>query len=189
MAAKNSDHSYGYVAKAFHWGMFLILLGLVVLGIYMSDLSPETPDQMREKFAFYDWHRSFGLLILLLVVFRLGWRLINPVPKLPTATSRIEVLSAHIVHGLLYVMMFIQPITGWIMSSLLARPVKFFGLELPALADKNKDLGKVFEETHEIIGYILIFVFVIHMGAALFHHFIRKDDVLRRMVPGMDKPA
>jgi len=187
MAARNTDHSYGFVAKAFHWGMFVILLGLVVLGMYMSDLSPETPEQMREKFSLYDWHRSFGLLILLLVVFRLGWRMINPVPKLPTATSRIEVLSAHIVHGLFYLLMFILPVTGWVMSSFLARPVKFFGLELPALAENNKAMGEVFEEIHEVIAFILIFVFVIHLGAALFHHFIRKDDVLLRMVPGFDK--
>ncbi len=181
MAIKNTDTSYGNIAKAFHWGMFLLLLGMVLLGSYMHELPADTPAQMGYKFGLYDYHKSFGILILVLVIFRLGWRMINPVPKMPDTMSKIENLSAHAMHMLLYVIMFAQPLFGWLMSSYAGRPVKFFGLELPALADKDKAMGDIFHEAHEIAALLLVVAFFIHVAAALFHHYVRKDDVMERM--------
>lgn len=181
MAAKNTDTSYGNIARAFHWGMFILLLGMVVVGIYMHDLPADTPEQMLHKFGLYDLHKSFGILILLLVTFRLGWRMINPVPKMPDTMSRIEKSSAHAMHMLLYAVMFAQPLFGWLMSSYGGHPVKFFGLGLPALADKDKAMSDIFLEAHEITAMLLVAAFSIHVGAALFHHYIRKDDVMERM--------
>ena len=181
MAIKNTDTSYGTIAKAFHWSMFVLLLGMVILGNYMHDLPADTPEQMGYKFGLYDYHKSFGVLILLLVIFRLVWRRINPVPKMPDTMSRIDGLSAHAMHMLLYVIMFAQPLFGWLMSSYGGHPVKFFGLELPALADKDKAMGDFFHEAHEITALILVVAFVVHVAAALFHHYVRKDDVMERM--------
>ena len=187
MAVKNTDTSYGVIAKVFHWGMFLILFGLVGVGLYMSDLPADTPDQMVYKFGLYDQHKSFGILILMLVAARLIWRVINPVPKMPDTMSRLEGLSAHAMHMLLYVIMFAQPLSGWLMSSFGGYPVKFFGIGLPALAGKDKALGEFFHEAHEIMAILLIVAFVVHVGAALFHHFVRKDDVMTRMSPHSKK--
>lgn len=187
MAVKNTDTSYGSVTRVFHWGMFLILLGMVTLGYYMHELPADTPEQMVYKFGWYDYHKSFGILILVLVIFRLGWRMINPVPKMPDTMSRIESLSAHAMHMLLYVIMFAQPLFGWLMSSYGGHPVKFFGLQLPALADKDKAMGDFFHEAHEINAMLLIAAFAIHVGAALFHHYVRKDDVMARMSPYPEK--
>ncbi len=183
MTIKNTDNSYGTIAKAFHWVMFLILLGMVAVGYYMYELPADTPQQMGYKFGLYDYHKSFGILILLLVVLRLGWRMINPVPKMPGGMRKIEIFSAHAMHVLLYIMMFIQPLSGWLMSSYGGHPVKFFGSVLPALADKDKALGDIFHEVHEITAALLIALFAIHVAAALFHHFIRKDDVMKKMLP------
>jgi len=181
MTVKNTDTSYGSIAKAFHWGMFLILVGLVAVGYYMADLPSDTPDQLGYKLGLFDLHKSFGILILLLVTLRLGWRMINPVPKMPDAMSRIERLSAHAMHMLLYVLLFAQPLFGWLMSSYGNHPVEFFGLGLPALADKDKAMGDFFQEAHETTAVLLIVAFAIHVAAALFHHYVRKDDVLDRM--------
>lgn len=183
MALKNTETSYGVVAKGFHWGMFLIILGMVGLGFYMSGLPADSPEQMGYKFGLYDQHKSFGILILVLVTARLVWRLINPVPKMPGTMNRLERLSAHAMHMLLYVIMIAQPLFGWLMSSFGGHPVKFFGLGLPSLADKDKALGKFFHEAHEITAYLLIAAFAIHVGASLFHHYVRKDDVMTRMSP------
>ncbi|PCI34274.1 MAG: cytochrome b [Alphaproteobacteria bacterium] len=187
MVVKNTETSYGVVAKVFHWGMFLILFGLVVVGLYMSDLPADTPEQMGYKFGLYDQHKSFGILILGLVVFRLVWRMINPVPKMPDTMSRLEGLSAHAMHMLLYVIMLAQPLFGWLMSSFGGYPVKFFGIGLPALAGKDKAMGDFFHEAHEITALLLIVAFAVHVGAALFHHFVRKDDVMTRMSPHSKK--
>ncbi|NOZ41743.1 MAG: cytochrome b [Alphaproteobacteria bacterium] len=181
MAVKNTNISYGSVAKAFHWGMFLILLGLVIIGYYMADLPGDTPEQLGYKTGVFDIHKSFGILILVLVILRLGWRMINPVPKMPGAVSKIEDLSARGAHMLLYLLMFVQPIFGWLLTSYDGYSVKFFGLDLPALVGKNKPVGEFFEEVHEVTAALLIIVFSLHVAAALFHHYIRKDDVLRRM--------
>ncbi|MBL4802133.1 MAG: cytochrome b [Emcibacter sp.] len=188
MALKNTDTSYGVIAKAFHWGMFLILLGLLVLGNYMHGLPADTPEQMGYKFGLYDQHKSFGILILVLVVFRLGWRMINPSLKMPGNMSKIEIASAHAMHMLLYIIMLAQPLFGWLMSSYGGHPVKFFGFNLPALAEKDKGMGDFFHEAHEITAFLLIAAFVIHVAAALFHHFVRKDDVLDRMSLRPTKP-
>lgn len=187
MALKNTDTSYGNLAKAFHWGMFLLLLGVLIVGNYMHELPADTPEQMGYKFGLYDNHKSFGILIMLLVVIRLGWRMMNPVPKMPDTMSKIEVASAHAMHMLLYVIMFAQPLFGWLMSSYGGHPVKFFGFTLPALADKDKAMGDLFHEAHEVTAGILVLAFIIHVAAALFHHFVRKDDVLIRMSPRPEK--
>jgi len=181
MGLKNTDTSYGHVAKAFHWIMFLMLAGMVIVGIYMHELPSETPEQASYKFGIYDMHKSFGLLVLILVALRLGWRMINPVPKMPDSMSRIESLSAHSMHILLYVLMFAQPITGWLMSSYGGHAVKFFGLQVPAVVGKDKPMSDIMHEAHEVIALLLIISFVIHVAASLFHHFVRKDDVLVRM--------
>lgn len=183
MAIKNSDSSYGSVAKIFHWGMFLLILTLVVVGFYMHGLPADTPEQATYKFGFYDLHKAFGILALILVALRLGWRLSNPVPKMPENMRKIELFSAHAMHVLLYVLMFAQPISGWLRSSYGGHAVEMFGLKIPALVGKDKAMEHFFHEAHEVLAFALITAFFLHVGAGLYHHFVRKDDVLRRMSP------
>lgn len=183
MDIKNTNTSYGSIAKLFHWGMFLIIAGILILGLYMGDLPKDTPEQMSYKYSLYDYHKSFGVLILLLVIARLGWRMKNPVPEMPDSMSKIEGLSAHAMHILLYVIMFAQPLSGWMMSNSAGIPVKFFGLEMPTLIDKDKAMSDFFHEAHEVVATLLMVAIAIHVAAALFHHFIRKDDVMERMSP------
>jgi cytochrome b561 len=175
MPIKNTNNSYGTVAKIFHWLLFILLLGAVIGG----NIDAGLPDGA-EKTEMLNLHKSMGVLILLLVILRLGWRLINPLPhQLVTGWQ----LSASIwTHRLLYLLMLAQPMSGCLMSQAAGKPIIFFGLfELPTLLSKNKAWAGVFHEAHEII-WILLAVFALgHMLAALYHHFVVKDDVLRRM--------
>lgn len=188
MDVKNTDNSYGIIAKLFHNIMFVLILGMIFLGKYMHDLPSDTPEQMLYKMSWYNDHKSFGILILVLVVFRLGWRMANPVPKAPDSMSKIEILSAHAMHMLLYIIMFVQPLFGWLMSSYGGHPVKFFGLELPALADKDKAMSEFFHEAHEVTAIILLLAFIVHAAAALFHYTFRRDGVFERMSFRTKKP-
>lgn len=179
MQIKNTQNSYGLISFSFHWIMGLIMIGLVIVGLMLAD--ELIPDESRR--AVMGYHKSFGITILMLVGLRLLWRFTNLVPKFPADMAGWKKSLAHLVHLGLYVSMFVMPLSGWGMSSAAGYPVSFFGLfELPSLVEKNKELGGIFHEIHEITGTVLIVLFVMHVGAALLHHFIYKDNVLKRML-------
>lgn len=174
----NSDKRYGIVAILFHWVMALIVIGMLCVGLYMTDLKPGP-----EKFKFYDWHKEFGLLVLFLVIVRVTWRLINITPLLPSSVASWERIAAHIMHWLLYLLMFAMPITGWFMTSAKGFPPSFFGLfVMPPLMAPNPEWGHILATTHQWLAFTLIALLCGHIAAALQHHFIEKDNVLRRML-------
>lgn len=186
MQFRNTQGGYGSVAIAFHWMMAVLIAGLFVAGKYMTGLDPMAPD----TFALYQWHKSFGFLVLALAVLRLAWRLANPSPKLPTGMPAIERLAAHLGHAGLYALLLALPLSGWLMVS--ASPwgiptVLFDVLPVPhlpvpgALGDKPA-AEALLKELHEMLGFALLALVVLHVAAALKHHFINRDTVLRRMV-------
>ena len=179
MELKNTLSSYGAVSKALHWLMGITFIHLIGVGLWMSDL--ESSDL---KWFVYGLHKSLGVTILALVALRLIWRLINSVPRMPVDTTKWERNAARLVHFGLYALMFAMPISGWIMSSAGGHAVTFFDLfQLPAIVEKSKELGNLAWNAHGYLGYVAIALIVLHTIAALYHHFIRKDDVLTRMLP------
>lgn len=176
MLITNTKERYGFVAIFLHWLMAILLIGLLILGIYMTDL----PNSYT-KLKLYGWHKEYGLLVLGLVIVRVIWRLINLTPRL--SIPLWEKIAARTVHWLFYILMFAMPITGWLITSAAGLPVSFFGLfVLPNLIAPNKNLLELFEEVHEFLGYALIAIIIVHVIAALKHHFINKDDTLKRMI-------
>lgn len=176
MHLKNTPTSYGSVAVSLHWLMAILLIFLIVIGIYMVNI----PISL-EKLKLYGWHKEYGLLALALVIFRLIWRLLNITPYL--SIPLLERIAARTVHWIFYVLMFALPITGWLMSSAAGLPASFFGLfVLPDLIAANESTRLMLQNVHEWLGYILIAVIVLHTSAALKHHFINKDDILKRML-------
>lgn len=175
---KNTQDTYGSVAKWMHWIIGILIIGMLALGIYMEDL-PTNP----LKHKLYGWHKQIGILILMLVSLRLVWRMLNVNPNLPPHMAAWEKFASKAVHYLLYILMFAMPLTGWIMSSAAGFPASFFGLfVMPDLVAPNEGLAEFLGETHEVLGYALIVLILGHAGAAIKHHFIDKDDVLRRML-------
>lgn len=176
MCLKNTKDSYGLVAKIFHWPMALIILGLILVGLYMSSIAPSP-----EKLQMIYYHKSFGILILWLVGLRIIWRAFSTQPAAIENHRSWERLLAKLVHLFLYIAMIGMPLSGWLMSSAGEYPVPFFGLEMPDLVSKDPDLGKLMYNVHEVLAYMLIVVIGLHSLGALKHHFIDKDETLKRM--------
>jgi len=179
MLIKNTENHYGAMAILLHWGMALLIIGLLGEGLYMVNL----PISL-QKLKLFGWHKEYGVLVLILVCFRLGWRLTNSVPALPINLPKWQKIAARMAHWSFYVFMFAMPITGWLITSAAGLPVSFFGwITLPDLIVPNTDLRIFFTEIHQWLAYGLIAVICLHMGAAFKHHFINKDNVLRGMLP------
>lgn len=177
MRLKNTDTHFGLVAILLHWVMAILIIGLLASGLYMVGL----PISL-QKLKLYGWHKEYGLLVLGLVIVRLGWRLLNTTPLL--SLPWWERLTAHLVHWAFYGFMLAMPISGWLITSAAGLPASFFNLfTLPNLIAPNKELLPVFEIIHQWLGYALLATIVLHSLAALKHHFINKDDILRRMLP------
>ncbi|WP_432785011.1 Cytochrome b561 [Oligella sp. MSHR50489EDL] len=172
---------YTSTAIFLHWLMALGLIGTLSLGLYMQGL-PFSPS----KLQFYSWHKWAGITLLLLAIVRLAWRLSHPAPALPAEMGALSKLGAHAIHWLLYLLMLAIPISGWLMSSAQGFSVMWFGIvPLPDLVAPDPDLGNLLTKVHITLNYLLMASIVAHVGAALFHHFIKKDTVLKRMMPRM----
>jgi cytochrome b561 len=179
MALKNTTRRWGAVAQSLHWLIVLFIITQFTLATMFDDL----PAGAR-KLTLLSRHKSVGITILMLAVVRLAWRRANPIPLLPDTLKPWERSLAKWTHGLLYVLLFAVPLAGWTMSSARGFPVSWFGLfTLPDLVPKNKALYEVLVTTHGILAWTLGTVAVIHLLAALKHHFVLKDDVLKRMLP------
>ncbi len=174
---------YGGVAIGLHWLIALAIFGSFSVGLYMSDL-PLSP----QKLKLYSWHKWAGVTIFLFVVVRLGWRLLHRPPELPATIPAWQRSVAAATHVLLYLLMFAVPITGWLMSSAKGFQTVYFGvLPLPDLLVKNAELGDLLKEVHTLLNFSMATLVVAHLGAALKHHFIDRDDVLARMLPFLGK--
>lgn len=171
------NSTYTPVAKGLHWLMAALIIGLLVLGIYMYEL-PLSP----EKLQLYSWHKWAGVTVFLLVWLRLAWRLTHRPPALPEAMSPLMRLAAHTGHAALYALMVVIPLSGWLMSSAKGVQTVWFGvLPIPDLLARDKELGNLLQWVHKGLNITLMLTLAGHVGAALWHHFVLKDDTLRRM--------
>jgi cytochrome b561 len=176
---KNTPETFGTVAKAFHWIMALMIVTLLAVGLVMVEMAPSPA-----KYKLYALHKSAGLTVFCLVILRLVWRLSHVVPRVPGslgAVHRFLIKSSPLV---LYGLMVLMPISGFIMSDAGGHPITFFGLyTLPNLFAKNPDLSKTAQLVHHYAGLTFIGILVAHTGAAFYHHFILKNTILQRMLP------
>lgn len=179
----NSETRYGTVAMILHWLIAIAIIGLLAVGKYMHGL----PDSHPDKFALYQMHKSFGITVLALTVLRVLWRFTTPVPALPATMATWERWAAHASHFLLYALMIALPMSGWIRVSTdeLGIPTIWFGIfEIPHLPfGANHDLSHLMHDAHELMGNAMILLLLLHVGAALKHHFWNRDSVFRRMLP------
>ena len=156
---------------------------MIGLGLYMVRQDPSP-----FMFKLYFWHKSIGATVLALVALRLMWRLSVLYPAPLPSHRRWEKILAKTVHAFLYAALLALPLSGWIMSSAKGFSVSVFGwFTLPDLVDDNKSLAMRATEFHEITAYALIGFLCLHIGGALKHHIIDRDDTLRRMLPGRNE--
>jgi len=176
---KNTTDSYGTVAKTFHWLIALCIVGMLAVGFIMVDMEPSPT-----KMTLFSLHKSTGALILFLVFIRLTWRLLNPVPQLPKTLTPWHRRMAKLSPLALYTLLFLMPLSGYTLSVTAGYPINVYGLfTLPSLFPKNLEISKIAVEVHQYGTLAFIGILVLHISAALYHHFILKTNVLQRMLP------
>jgi cytochrome b561 len=179
MTLRNTTRRWGVIAQLLHWLIVLFIVAQFTLATLFDQLPAGA-----KKLTLLSRHKSIGITILALALLRLAWRWNNPTPTLPDTLKRYQRALARLTHMLLYVLLFAVPLSGWLMSSARGFPVSWFGFfQLPDLVPKNKALYEVLLSTHGILAWTLGIVATLHLLAALKHHFVLKDDVLRRMLP------
>ena len=175
-----SELRYTRVAVILHWMIALMIISLIVFGILM------TKEWMPQRFEIYQWHKSFGIAVLVLSVARLLWRLTHKPPALTVPMPTWQKTASHTTHGLFYVLMFAMPLLGWAMvsASPLPIPTVLFGLiplpDLPGITESDASYER-FRWLHDMGARLFIALIFLHVGAALKHHFIDRDGLIGRM--------
>ena len=176
---RNSATDWGWPAKALHWTGAAIILLLLVHGWWMTHVTPR-PDRL----ANYAWHSALGYDLSALIVLRLLWRWLNPVPVLPAELAPWERVAARLAHFSLYALMVIVSVTGWLVATTFRVPLTkdLFGIEVPPVVTVvDRAVRGWIEQSHLVLAYVLAAVVVIHVIGALRHHLVKRNDVLRRM--------
>jgi cytochrome b561 len=179
MSFRNTKRSWGSVSKLLHWLIVLLIINQWVI----AERADSLPIGIA-KLQALAWHKSFGITILMLAVVRLAWRWMNPVPDLAGETRPWERVLARISHLLLYALIFAMPLSGWLMSSAKNFPVSWFKLlQLPDLVSPDQQIFERMRDLHHLLFDVLVVVAAVHVAGALKHHFINRNDVLKRMLP------
>jgi cytochrome b561 len=160
-----------------HWLMSLVIIGVLAVGLYMTNM----PDS-DQKWQLYGLHKSFGVLVLLLLIARVFFRFNSTLPLALKGISPVELTLSKIVIAALYLLMLIIPLSGYLMSGFGGYPISFFGITLPELITKNPSLGGVFHSMHGYAAYAIIGFIILHTAGALKHIFIDRINILRRMI-------
>jgi len=172
--------AYGRVARTIHWVTAALVLGLIPAGIVMANMKSGPVQDV-----LYHLHRSTGFVVLVLMVIRLIYRVSHPPPPLPADIPALQRHGAEAMHWLLYGLLILQPLVGWVATSAYGAPVVFFWLfDLPPIWPQGRPFSEQAFLVHQILGFVLAGLLMVHIGAALFHHFVRRDRVLMRMISG-----
>lgn len=174
--------SYPLLARALHWITAILLLVLFGLGVSMTRWIPD-----EQKIRVYSWHEWAGITVFALTALRLGWRLTHRAP--PIDIPAWEKAVAGLVYVGMYLVLITQPIVGWLTSTAFGFPVVYLGLiPLPAPVSEDRALAAQLQELHETLAIVLVLLFAAHIGGVLYHHLVRRDTVLSRMLPSVAPP-
>jgi len=175
---RNTPHEYGLVSKLLHWLIAVLVMALIPIGWYMSGLSNESVLYWR----MLDLHVMLGLCVLTLFVIKAGWRLVSPNPPLAASLSPWESRIARIVHGFFLIALAVIPVTGFLYLTSNGEPTSLFNIvEIPEIGEWPKAVRRLVFNVHMVFAYTVAALVVLHVGAALKHHFIDLDNTLRRI--------
>lgn len=176
---KNSADGYGFFAISLHWLMLFLLVAVYAT----MELKSIYPKGSAPREAMKVWHYMLGLTVFGLVWFRLWTRFSGPSPVVVPAMPSSQALAAKGMHYALYALMIAMPVLGWLTLNASGTPVPFWGLELPELIGKSKDTAKLLKEIHETFATVGYYLIGLHAAAALYHHYLKRDNTLRLMLP------
>jgi cytochrome b561 len=179
----NTKSSWGTISRSFHWILGLAIIGMIAYGWWMNHFPARA-----DRYFYRSIHADIGYLVLLSTVIRLIWRSAHPTPDLPSDTPRWLAIAARVNHWALYLVTILVAMLGWAMSG--ARPpdrnyASFFGwFNVPQFTSPDKVAAGAYEDRHILFAYVLLTLIVLHIAAAAWHHFVRRDRVALRMIRG-----
>jgi cytochrome b561 len=178
MNLRNTESSYGTVARALHWVVALLVIAALVL----IETRGYFPRGAPQRASFEVWHYELGLGAFVLVWLRLAWRASEREPGTEPPIARWERLGSHTVQVAFYVLLVVLPPLGFATAQAQGHDVTFLGFTLPKLVDTSKPLARQLQDIHELLGNVMIGVIALHVLASLWHHYFRRDNTLKRML-------
>ena len=176
---RNTSSTYGGLSRLFHWVVGLMIITMLCVGFYMTDLAPSD-----QKWEIYGLHKATGVVVLALVFLRFGWRLINIIPDLPKTIPNWQAIGYRFGMKLMYVFMLLMPASGILMSLYGGHDISVYGIFTLKAFVLNKELSGIFHTIHVYSGIALACIIGFHTLMALYHHFFVKDRLLMRMIVG-----
>lgn len=176
MRWRNNSDAYGIIAKATHWIIFILVSIMLVMGFLMDNISDKT---LRGNTIYL--HKLLGLFILFLMLWRLCWALLNVKPSLPLDTPTWQIVAARLVHFSLYALLILMPCVGWVSSVAAGRPPHVGNITFNLPIAPNTHLRDIGFQIHNFLSFCIIAFLALHIFAALYHYFIKKDKILQRM--------
>lgn len=168
---------YSLLMRINHWVMALLIVTLIAVGMWMTSLPNDYPG----KYDVYALHKSFGVIALLFIMFRLAVRLRSGIPAMPRQISSFEQLLGKSGHTLFYILIFIQPISGYLFSNYAGYPIVFFGEQLPTIVEKHEDYAKFFVAVHKYVAWGLIILISLHIVAPIKHLLVDRVNIFKRI--------
>lgn len=179
---RNGDQGFGAITIALHWAIAALILGLMLIGFVMRRMEIDPVLQ----FSLYQWHKSFGFTALGLAILRTGWWLVERSPQSLASLSAVEHDAARFTHLMLIALSLLVPLAGWAVASASTLDIPSFYFNLVVIPDLPLPKSEVSEAfwafAHAMLAYVLLAIVAIHTAAALYHHIVRRDAVLRRML-------
>ena len=187
LAARPGGARWSLPSRTFHWVMAFATLGTTALMYYSQiyEAQAEVSEAARQRYRELLWvHKSLGLLVLFLVVFRFAWNRYRPRPPFPDSLAPAQQRLATVAHYSLYLLMLLIPLLGWFASMAYGGRTDFFGLfEMPVIIAKDYDAAVIYRDGHIWLGWLMFALLLLHVSAALWHHFLRRDATLAQMLP------
>jgi cytochrome b561 len=174
----NLPLQYDRMLVVLHWVLAIGLFYQLGLGLWMEDI-PKDPPGVRAEW--FNLHKSIGICLGFLILWRLGWRVTHSVPAPPIGNTDFQNKLSQWAHRLLYVCMVILPVSGFMGSSFSQYPVKFFGFPWPKLWEPSPEGKELFSTIHEVTAFVMMIIIILHISAAVWHQWVKRDGLLSRM--------
>ena len=179
ISLRNTRHRYGLISQALHWGIMLLVLVQLVLGVGAYNSPP-----VGERLVIHHLHYSLGITIFALMLARLGWRLLSAPPPLPRSVNGLQRVAANGTHVAIYVLLLAMPVVGWLYCSASELTTTWFGIvTIPNPLGPSARLAVALKMLHMDMAGALVTLIVMHISAAFWHQFVHKDNLLARMLP------
>lgn len=182
MALRTTKLQWGAVTRLLHWTVALLVIGMIAAGLYAVSLDTSTPAGDQAFFAVIDLHKSFGLVVLMLMAVRVVWRLSEQALVWLPTTPLWEKVLAYSSQALIYIGLFVMPVSGFLWATAFGEPMRLFGFKLPGIIHLKGPAATLAKHVHVITAFVLIAIVSLHIAGALKNHFINRNDVLRNML-------